>query len=379
MYFIVILILCVLFFFEFKFREKYLFRMSLTFITSILFMVLLGFNAFSPDLDSYRIHYEDIDLEYIRLSVEPFVYYLMTVCKNVGLSFEGYQLLFSLITFSFFTYSIFKYSPFPVFVFLNFFFIPFFPDITQARFFLGFTFFLFSLQFFNTRKKLFYLLLLIAILCHFSLLIVLVFLVIRRFNFFKSQFKSNSIIISGIALLLLIPKNILEPLLILLNPKYSTYFDPNAEGLGTFMGTLALFIPFFILNNIILWQYHNVFPKDKIPAKYAKNMPLFIELVQFFNYIILFQYFIRDFSRFTQNGLIIASIYVSMVLYALIEENKKPVAVVLAIIFVCYTIIIYYVQFLMVNKFQYFEVINQTFTSNYLFDYIVNLFDFRDR
>ena len=68
-----------------------------------------------------------------------------------------------------------------------------------------------------------------------------------------------------------------------------------------------------------------------------------------------------------------------MVLYALIEENKKPVAVVLAIIFVCYTIIIYYVQFLMVNKFQYFEVINQTFTSNYLFDYIVNLFDFRDR
>ena len=100
MYFFVILILCVLFFFEFKFREKYLFRMSLTFITSILFMILLGFNSFSPDLDSYRIHYEDIDLEYIRLSVEPFVYYLMKICKNVGLSFEGYQLLFSMITFS---------------------------------------------------------------------------------------------------------------------------------------------------------------------------------------------------------------------------------------------------------------------------------------
>jgi len=366
-----------LFFFEFKFREKYLFRMSLTFITSILFMVLLGFNSFSPDLDNYRIHYEDIDLEYIRLSIEPFMYYLMIISKNVGLSFEGYQLLFSLITFSFFTYSIFKYSPFPVFVFLNFFFIPFFPDITQARFFLGFTFFLFSLQFFNSKKWLFYFLLLIAILCHFSLLIVLVFLVIRRFKFFKSQFKSNSIIISGTALLLLIPQNNLEPLLILLNPKYSIYFDPNAEGLGTFIGTLALFIPFFILNNIILWHYHNRYSEDKILAKYSKNIPLFIELIQFFNYTILFQYFIRDFSRITQNGLIIASIYVSVVMYALIKEDKKPVAVVLA--FVCYTIIIYYIQFLMVNKFQYFEVINQTFTSNHLFDYIVNFFDFRDR
>ena len=379
MYFIVILILSVLFFFFFFFREKYLFRMSLTFITSILFMILLGFNSFSPDLDSYRIHYEDIDMEYIRLSVEPFVYYLMTISKNLGLSFEGYQLLFSMITFSFFTYSIFKYSPFPVFVLLNFFFIPFFPDITQARFFLGFTFFLFSLQFFNTQKKLFYLLLLIAVFCHFSLLIVLVFLVLRRFHFFKSQFKSNCIIISGTALLLLIPKNILEPLLILLNPKYSTYFDPNAEGLGTFMGTLALFIPFFILNNIILCHYHNKYSEITIPEKYSKNIPLFIELVQFCNYIILFQYFIRDFSRITQNGLIIASIYVSMVMYVLIEENKKPVAVVLAVVFLCSTVIIYYIQFLMVNKFQYFEVINQTFTSNYLFDFVVDFFDFRER
>jgi hypothetical protein len=175
-----------------------------------------------------------------------------------------------------------------------------------------------------------------------------------------------------------VPKNILEPLLILLNPKYSTYFNPDAEGLGTFMGTLALFIPFFILNNIILWHYHNKYTEETVPTKYAKNVPLFIELVQFFNYIILFQYFIRDFSRITQNGLIIASIYFSIIICSLIHEKKILSAKLLAIIFLTSTIIIYYIQFLMVNKFQYFEVINKTYTSNYLFDSLAGLFNFEN-
>jgi len=174
-------------------------------------------------------------------------------------------------------------------------------------------------------------------------------------------------------------KNILEPVLILLNPKYSTYFDPNAEGLGTFTGTLALFIPFFILNNLILWHYHNKYNSESIPAKYAKNVSFFMELVQFFNYMILVQYFVRDFNRITQNGLIIASIYCSIVLYSLTQEMRILTAKLLAVIFIISTIIIYYIQFLMVNKFHYFEVINQTYTSNHLFDLIVRFFDFSDK
>lgn len=379
MYFFIILILSFLSFFEFKFNEKYLFRILLTFVTGLMFFILLGFNSFSPDMDSYKIHYEDIDQEYIKISIEPFVFYLMTLCKNIGLSFKGYQVVFSFLTFSLFIYSIFKYSPLPIFVCLNFFFIPFFPDITQVRFFLGFAFFMFSLQFFKSKKWLFYFLLLIAILCHFSLMIIVIFLIIRKFKFFRSQFKSNIIIISGTCFLLLVPKNILEPLLILLNPKYSVYFNADAEVIGTFLGTLVLFIPFFIVNNIILWHYHNRYTEEAIPTKYAKNIPLFIELVQFSNYIILFQYFIRDFSRITQNGLIIASIYFSIIIYSLIQEKRMLTAKLIAVIVLSTTIIIYYIQFLMVNNFQYFEVINKTFTSNYLFDSVANFFDFRDR
>jgi hypothetical protein len=365
-------------FFEFYFNKKYIFRILLVFITGLLFFILLGFNSFSPDLDLYKLHYEDIDQQYIKLSIEPFIFYLMTYCKNIGLSFEGYQLIFSFLVFSLFIYSIFKYSPLPVFVSLNFFFIPFFPDIAQIRFFLGFSVFLFSIQFFQSRKWLFYSLLIVAILCHLSLVTILFFLILRKFKFFKSQRQSNIIIILGISLLLFVPKSILEPVLIFFNPKYLTYIDSDGLGTGSFLGTLVLFAPFFVINNLVLWHYNNHYSEELLPIKYAKNVPVFMELVQFSSFIILFQYFIRDFSRITQNGLIISTIYFSIIIYSLIEENKRLVAGIFAVGVLGSTILIYYIQFLMVNNFQYFELINQTFTSNYLFDFIVKFFDFRD-
>lgn len=379
MYFFIVLILTFLFFLEFYFSKKYLFRILLVFITGFLFFILMGFNSYSPDLEMYRLHYENIDQEYIKLSVEPVIFYLMTASKNIGLSFEAYLLFFSFLVFLLFVYSIFKYSPLPVFVFLNFFFIPFFPDITQIRFFLGFSVFLFSIQFFQSKKWLFYCLLVIAILCHLSLITVLFFLILRKFKFFKSQMQSNIIIVAGVSLLLFVPKSILEPILIFLNPKYLTYIDSNELGAGTFLGTLVLFVPFFIINNLVLWHYNNHYSAEAIPIKYAKNVPLFMELVQFSSFIILFQYFIRDFSRITQNILVISTIYFSIIIYSLIEENKKRVAGIMAVVVLVSTVIVFYIQFLMVNNFKYFEAINQTFTSNYLFDFISNFFDFSDR
>lgn len=379
MYFLIILILTFISFLEFYFNKKYLFRILLLFITGFLFFIVMGFNSYSPDLEMYRLHYENIDQDYIKLSVEPVIFYLMTASENVGLSFEAYLLFFSFLVFSLFIYAIFKYSPLPVFVFLNFFFIPFFPDITQIRFFLGFSVFLFSIQFFHSKKWLFYCLLVIAILCHLSLITILFFLILRKFKFFKSQMQSNIIIVTGICLLLFVPKSILEPILIFLNPKYLTYIDSNELGAGTFWGTLVLFVPFFVINNLVLWHYNNHYSAEAIPIKYAKNVPLFMELVQFSSFIILFQYFIRDFSRITQNVLVISTIYFSIILYSLIEENKKRVAGIMAVAVLLSTVVIFYIQFLMINNFEYFEVINQTFTSNYLFDFLSNFFDFSDR
>jgi hypothetical protein len=379
MYFFIIFILAFFSFFEFYFNKKYVLKILLVFLTGILFFILLGFNSFSPDLDLYRLHYEDIDQEYIKLIVEPFIYYLMIFSKYIGLSFEWYLLCFSFIVFSIFIYSLFKYSPLPVFVCLNFFFIPFFPDIAQIRFFLGFSVFLYAIQFFHSKKWFFYSLLIVAILCHLSLITIFIFLLLRKFKFFKSQKQSNIIIVSVICLLLFVPKSILEPVLFFLNPKYLTYINNDGLGTGTFLGTLVLFMPFFIVNNIVLWHYNNKYSEENVPFRYSKYVPLFIELVQFSSFMILLQYFIRDFSRINQNILIISTIYFSIIIYSLIEQNKRQLAGLLAVLVLASTIVNYYVQFLMVNNFVYFELINKTFTSNYLFDFVVDFFDFSER
>ena len=379
MYFIIILVLVFFAYFEFYLNKKYSYRVLLSFSTGLILFLLMGLNSYSPDLDLYKMHYDDIDQEYIKLAIEPGIFYLMTASKNIGLSFEAYLFIFSLLVFLLFVYSIFKYSPLPVFVFLNFFLIPFFPDITQIRFFLGFSIFLFSIQFFESRKWLFYVLLIIAIFCHLSMITILIFLILRKFKFFKSQRKSNIIIASAVFFLLFIPKSILEPILFFLNPKYLTYLDEDGLGTGSFLGTLVLFIPFFIINNIVLWHYNTKYSEDTIPKQYVKYVPIFVELVQFSSFIILFQYFIRDFSRITQNILIVSTIYFSIIIYSLIEETRIRLAAIVAVLVFASTILIYYIQFLMVNNFQYFDVIYKTFTSNYLFDFIINFFDFRDK
>ncbi|MEN2415087.1 EpsG family protein [Flavobacterium mesophilum] len=342
----------------------------------LFFFILLGFNSFSPDLDNYKIHFQDLDQDYIKLAVEPFIFFIMETCKNMGLSFEGYQIMFSLLTFSLFIFSIYKYSPLPVFVLLNFYFIPFFPDITQIRFFLGFTFFLFSLQFFNKRKWVFYSLIIIAILCHLSMVMMILFLLLRKFQFFKNQFKCNVIITVGTFLLLFIPKSIVNPLLNFIDPKLLIYAELDI--VGTFAGTIVLFFPFFIINNGIIYfhkKYSAVYFSN-LEEKYAKNIDLFIDLIQFSNFLILFQYFIRDFSRINQNIHIIAIIYMSIIAYVFIKRKFFFTAELIIGSVVFCNLILYYIQFLMVNNFEYFDVINKTFTSNHLFDSLINIFKF---
>lgn len=375
MYFFISLILLILVFFEYYLNRDYLIRLFLVFCAGLFFFILLGFNSFSPDLDNYRIHFQDLDQDYIRLAVEPFILFLMETCKKMGLSFEGYQIMFSFLTFSLFIYSIFKYSPLPVFVLFNFYFIPFFPDITQIRFFLGFTFFLFSLQFFHKRKWLFYFFAVIATLCHLSMIMMFLFLLMRKFKFFKNQLKCNVIIAAGVCILAFIPKSIINPLLTMIDPKLLIYAELDI--VGTFTGTVILFLPFFIINNAIIY-FHNKYSEQYylvLEEKYAKHIPLLIDLIQYSNFLVLFQYFIRDFSRINQNIHILSITYLSIIIYILIKRKKIITSKLTLIMVISCNLILYYIQFLMVNNFAYFAVINQTFTSNHLFDSIANIFN----
>jgi len=101
-----------------------------------------------------------------------------------------------------------------------------------------------------------------------------------------------------------------------------------------------------------------------------------MELIQFSNFMILFQYFIRDINRITQNINIILIIYITIIVSGFIKKKQGSISKLILFFFFFTNLIVFYIQFLMVNNFQYFEVINKTFTSNYLFEIIAGFFTF---
>lgn len=361
-YYLFILLLLVLSFFESMFKYNRL-RPVFFFLASGLFVIIQCYNTWSPDMMSYEIHFKYSDEDYVRFGLEPIHLYLIEFVKYINGSFEDFIMIYGLLIMGFLLISIKKYTPYPVFLLCIFFIIPFFPNITQLRFFLAFSIFLYSLQFYKTNKKLFYGLFVVSVLCHFSMLIILVFFVIKNMAFFNNQKKSNVIILIALGLLSLIPKQISEPIVTFLNPKYSMYL----EATSTFIGTIVLFASFFALNNFVIYHYRNHFPKieHRIEDKYKRHIPFFIKLIQYSNYLILAQYFIRDFSRITMNLSILSYIYLSVVIFYGVDVKQKMSNVIsLRFSLFIWAVITFYITFLMLNEGDYMVSVLRTFTSN---------------
>jgi len=365
MFFLISILVGIFSYFEYHLSKIFKLRVFLLLIVGIFFFILFGYNSYSPDLENYKIHYDNFDQEYIKLRVEPAILMLMKVSQYYGLSFQGYQILFAFLTLSLFIFSIFKYSPLPIFVLFNFYFIPFFPDITQIRFFLGFSIFLFSLSYYQKNKLVYYLLLILSSMCHISLSILILFPIFRNFQFFKNQVSSNVIILTLSILIMTIQKSAIVPLVFLFSDKHDLYLESNDQ---TQIGTLVLFIPFFIINNIIIFLDNKYSSRFEIllEKKYLLNMKLLVDLIRFSNFVILFQLFVRDFSRINYNVYVIVIIYFTYIIYYYKNRSKLIASFVIAAV-ILYNLLLYYVQFYLLNNFQYFKVINETYLSNYLF------------
>ena len=131
---------------------------------------------------------------------------------------------------------------------------------------------------------------------------------------------------------------------------------------------MVLFIPFFIINNIIIFLDNKYSSRFEIllEKKYLLNMKLLVDLIRFSNFVILFQLFVRDFSRINYNVYVIVIIYFTYIIYYYKNRSKLIASFVIAAV-ILYNLLLYYVQFYMLNNFQYFKVINETYLSNYLF------------
>jgi len=366
MYFVIALILFFLTVIESVIRKDVFLRRVLTFLAGICFFSLIGFNTWSPDLDNYRVHYANYDEEFIKLTIEPVFIFLMKMSNEYGLVFSQYIMLLGMIITFLLTYAIYKLSPLPVFVLTNFYIIPFYPDIVQLRFFFGFLLFVVGLLYFKKNKLIFLSFFTVACLSHYSILVFVLFFIIRKFSFFKSISKNNIIILTFVLILILIPKSITNPMIIYFNPKYEIYTDTE----NSYLGTVILFIPIYLLNLFILTHHKMkyVSVESRISKNYKVHIPILIQLIQFSNYIIIFQWFIRDFSRISMNINLFAIIYISIILvYGVGLVYSKHKALLYKTVIFLFSIVLYYVSFLMINLGEYFQIIEKTMNSNSLF------------
>jgi hypothetical protein len=363
MYFYIALILLTLSLIESLFKFEIDIKRILLIFSMSLFFILIAFNTWSPDLDNYKIQYKNYDEQFIKYTVEPATRFIMKYANMFGFTFEQYQIFTAVIIVFLLYKSLVKYSPLPIFVLSCFYFIPFYPDIVQVRSFLAYAIVIYALRFSDDQKIKFCILMVIAILTHYSVLIILPFIFLRRFSFFNSVKKNHYIIPIGIFLLLLIPKSLSEPIITFINPKYKLLLDAK----NTFLGTLVLFMPFYVINSFIL-NFHKKrykFIEHKIENKYKKHIPLLIQLIQYSNYTVLFQYFIRDISRITYLLYMAALVYLSIILfYGVSKRYNKEKVTLIRVSTVLWTILIFYVNFLMVNGGEYFKIIERTFDSN---------------
>ncbi|MDB4902488.1 MAG: hypothetical protein JWQ63_1769 [Mucilaginibacter sp.] len=366
MYFYIGLILLTLSIIESLFKYEIGIKRILLIFSISLFFILVAFNTWSPDLDSYKLQYQNYDEQYVKYSVEPATLFIMKYANIFGFTFEQYQIFIAFIIFLLLYKSLVKYSPLPVFILSCFYIIPFFPNIVQVRSFLSYSILIYALRFLNNQKIKFWMLFLVAFFIHYSVLVFLPFIFLKRFPFYNSVKKNHYIILIGTLLLLLVPKSISEPVLIFINPKYLQ----NLKNSNTFLGTLTLFMPFYIINYFVL-SFHErkyKFIEYKIDEKYKSYIPLLVQLIQYSNYTIIFQYFLRDTSRITYILYLATLIYLSIILFYGVSKkyNKKKVTF-LRVTVLLWTILIFYVNFLMINLGEYFKIIERVFDSNSIF------------
>lgn len=334
-------------------------------IAGFFLIIIQCFNTWSPDLENYQIHFELIENKYVRIVLEPLHIFIIEQLKNIGASFHTFIAIYGLLIMFPFLYFIKKSSPLPVFVLMVFFFIPFFPDIVQLRNFLSLSLFFIAIYFFE-KKIILSIFLVLAVLEHYSALILIVFFLVRKTNLLKNYKSCNIVIILGMALLMVVPRQISESVVVAINPKYGSYL----EGTTTYLGTVALFLPFFLLNNFVLYHYNNYYSyiEDRVAEKYKRQIPLFIELIQYANYLILIQYFIRDFSRITMNLSILSYIYISIILYYGWSKNSNELKqLLLRYSVLIWALITFVIVFLVLNEGEYMRIIEKTFSSNILY------------
>lgn len=364
MYIILGILFLILSFLEFIFR-KFTIKYLLFIVTALLFVIIQTKISWAPDLESYQYHYFNVHKEEVYTQLEPFHIFFIKFCKNLGLNFDGFYTLYGIIILVPFFYFIKKVSPLPIMVLSLFYIIPFFPNITQIRSFLALVIFINAILFYRNNKFFFWFFYLISILCHLSMLAFLPIFILAKFKFYYNVKKSFIVISFLLLLMTLVPKDLIYSKILILNPKYMFYLENDSS----YLGTLGLTFPFFLLNNFVIYHYHKnkQYFSNQIKKESYEFLGIIVYFLIYINYLIILQYFIRDFFRITMFMSVLSYCYFSIIIY---YDWMKDSSIIkkhfYRIILLAWAFLAYYINFVMINNAHMFYIIEKTINSNTL-------------
>lgn len=252
------------------------------FIMFIFMWILFGWNYNNADYSNYKDVYNYIGANGNYLGIEPGYVFTCKLGNLIGLNYNNFLIVYSLIGLILIANSIKKYTKNYIGVFILYFIYPFFLDIVQTRNFMAMSIIIYSIRYLIDYKKYNWIkygcLVLIASSFHITALFYFSFLLIYIKN--NKKLMIIAIIFNGI---LLVTESFMPIILsrIVKHKSYNIYFTQ-----GTQIYTKVAFIIYLAMNLLLAYYSYKSIKINK-RNNYQVN---FAEIMMKINIIILIVY-----------------------------------------------------------------------------------------
>lgn len=315
----------------------------------IIIFIIFAFNDWTPDLKNYKRIYNNAAIYLNDSDYEIGFLYFIELSKRITKNFSVFQILYSIFTISSLSYLLKRKSFYPSVCLSIFYFIPLYPNIVQMRQFLAFAFFYIFLCIKKRGVDIFFLV--ISGLFHKSMFLFIPILILKKSKLFKNTKKF--LIVINLILFFIIFINFYNTskyiyiILKFFNLERYLYASLNQ---ATLIGDLYLIFPYFIIANFLLFF-------NKIKDKKFK------EIVKYSFIFMIILIFYRDFTRFLWNLYLI-----EVIIFTDILKMKRKKILYFNIFFII-SVLIFYQQFLLINKGEYFKIIKKSIEFNKILFY----------
>lgn len=296
------------------------FRVSFLFLFMFLIMwFLFGWNTDNADYDNYQRIYDSISQYGGYSGVEIGFEFVCRMGATLGLSYNGFLMIYSFIGLSLIASTARKYSTNHAIMFILYFIYPFLVDIVQIRNFMAMALVIFATRYLVTNENKDYLKYIIFVLLastfHYSALFYMLFLLVKIKSYKKLIYVTLAMVIIGLFARSLFPSIVGR---FLSMERYGSYFSDGTS----FYRIILFFIYFCVSATLTYYVYKRIKSDNSVGPlheadKKKREQHAFAEVVMKINILIFVAYVLVlvdvNFIRLIRNILPLNYIVFSMI------------------------------------------------------------------